>query len=210
MIKDKLIKYKPNNKTKRFFTDYIKDNNGEVIIKQSLLKELFPSNPCLKVECFCDDCGKEEIKLVRDVELTHTYCKACKTKRTNIKRYGVPFLAQNKEIKEKQKQSYAKHDMKEVIKKRKQKCLELYGYDNPMKVPEIHKKAEETNIKKYGCKNVFQNKEIQAKQKETVKEIYGCENVFQNEQVKEKCKQTMNEKYGVDYAQQNKEIIKKH
>ena len=57
--------------------------------------------------------------------------------------------------------------------KKKQTCLEKFGYEHP-----------------------FQNEEIKEKYKQTCLEKFGCENPSQNEEIKEKYKLTCLEKFG--------------
>nr|QBK85284.1 MAG: restriction endonuclease [Iridovirus LCIVAC01] len=95
------------------------------------------------------------------------------------------------------------------IKKRKQTCLEKYGYDYIGKVPEIKKKQIDTNLRKYGVKNPFQASEIKKKIKQTNLKKYGVENPLQSFEIKEKMKQTNLRKYGVENPFQSSEIKKK-
>ena len=115
-----------------------------------------------------------------------------KRKKTFLKKYNVENPGQNKEIKEKIKQTNT----------------EKYG-GTGFQVKELLEKSKETIIKKYGVEHPIQNKEIKEKIKKTNLEKYGVENVFQNEKIKEKIKQIHLEKYGVENVGKNKEIIEK-
>ena len=154
-----------------------------------------------------------------------------KSKKTNLKKYGVEFPAQYKEFKEKTEQTclqkygvkngggsqqaiekiktvyWAKDDIeKESIKnKRKATNLEKYGYESAGQVPEFKKQIEQTCLSKYGTTNGGASKEAQEKIKATNLKKYGVEYNFQVKETKEKIKDTMLKKYGVpSYTQTEK------
>lgn len=76
-----------------------------------------------------------------------------RSRQTNIKRRGVEYPSQSKEVKRK---------VKVTVQTR-------YRVDNVFQSEEIKKKIIETNIKKYGVENPQQNAEIREKAYETVK-----------------------------------------
>lgn len=130
-----------------------------------------------------------------------------KTKKTNLKKYGVENVAQNIEIRQKVKQTN----------------LERYGAKSPLESKIVQNKIQNTNLKKYGVKYPFQNKEIQEKSHNTAVKRYGndymsiARTVFlkrnQNKNpfvvYQEKIKSSLIEKYGVDHPLKNKEVLKK-
>jgi len=93
---------------------------------------------------------------------------------TNLKKYGVEYPAQNKEIQEKYKQTN----------------LKKYGVEYPAQNKEIQEKIKETNLERYGVEHPSQNKKVQNKMKETNLERYGVENPGQNKKVQEKTKES--------------------
>ena len=128
-----------------------------------------------------------------------------RTKKTNLKKYGVENPFQNELIKEKIKQTNLKKygvenpsQNKEIYEKIKQTNVEKYGFTSPIKNKDVKNKIENTMIKKYGVKNATQSKKIQNKIKKTNLKKYGVENPFQNELIKEKIKQTNLKKYGTE------------
>ena len=91
----------------------------------------------------------------------HMYCDDVKEKikKTNLEKYGVENVFQNKEIKEK-------------IKKVN---LEKYGVENPAKSEKIKKLTSDNNIKKYGVNSPSKLKEIKEKIKKINLEKWGNE-----------------------------------
>ena len=105
---------------------------------------------------------------------------------TNKQKYGVKFVSQSQEIKDKIKQSFINH----------------YGVDNNMKSDEGRKIYNDSMQEKYGKNWTFEIKEIQEKSKQTKLERYDDVNYNNREKAKETC---LN-KYGVENPQQVKEI----
>lgn len=130
-----------------------------------------------------------------------------KTKKTNLKKYGVEYVAQNKEIKQKLKQTNQ----------------ERYGANSPLESKIIQNKIQNTNLKKYGVKYPFQSKEIQNKSHNTAVKRYGSDymsiartaflekNQNKNPFVvyQEKIKNSLMRKYGVDHPLEDTDILKK-
>ena len=94
--------------------------------------------------------------------------------------------------------SYKCANNKEVIKKRKQTCLEKYGVENPNQFNEFKEKSKQTCLEKYGVENPFSSEKIKEQIKQTCLEKYGVEYSGQIESSREKTKQTMLNKYGVN------------
>ena len=90
-------------------------------------------------------------KSFRHMVKTGSYCKECTNKiklhkfiQTNLERYGVEHVLQNKEI----------------VAKIKQTNLERYGVEHPQQNLNIKEKTIQTNLQRYGAKNPLQNTEI--------------------------------------------------
>ncbi len=79
-----------------------------------------------------------------------------KLRKTNLKRFGVEWSGQNKDIKKKIKDTFIKN----------------YGVDHPLKCEKIMQKSINTNIDKYGVKYTFQSKNVIDKIHEKRKEMY--------------------------------------
>lgn len=156
------------------------------------------SNVKIKVRCDNEYCDVEKIlrysKYIKNTKnLTEDYCcsNKCaldKIEKTNIKKYGVKYPAQIKEIYEKTKKTKFERYGDEHfvnIEKRNISNLEKYG-ESPNKNESVKEKMRNSFIKKYGVDSPFKDAGIQNK----IKSIYL-------------------EKYGVDHPMQNVEIFKK-
>ena len=115
-------------------------------------------------------------------------------KTTNIERYGVEYVSQSKEVKEKVKLTN----------------MERYGVENPFQNEKIKEKMKLTNIERYGVEYASQCEEVREKVKATNIERYGVEYALQCPEVKEKRKATNIERYGVEHPMQNKELFEKN
>ena len=120
-------------------------------------------------------------------------CRSCKTKSTNLKKWGVENPSQSTEIKKKKK----------VI------WLEKWGVDHPSKSDIIKKKKIETFVEKWGVKNPFQSEEIKELIKETNLNKIGVENPSQSLDIKSKKKKTSLKNWGVDHPLKSEEIKEK-
>ncbi len=134
-------------------------------------------NKDTKIEAKCLDCVNGFVSKRFENFTKHPYCLKCNEKRrqklmkeNNIKKYGVEFITQIKEVKEKTKKT----------------CIEKYGVENPSQNKDIQKKKEETSMKNYGTKSPMQNKEFKAKIVQRFLEKYGVENPSQVPEIAEK------------------------
>lgn len=141
-------------------------------------------------------------------------CRSEMTRRTNIKKYGVPNVAQAKSVQESiKKTNLEKYGVEhafqsdEVKKKIKQTNIERYGTENPRWGNEESRlKAEKTNLERYGHINPFGGEEIKKQIMDINLEKYGVPWTTQAEEVKEKMRETWIEKYGVDNPAKSKEV----
>ena len=150
MLLTKSIKIKVTSNMCKYYRDkgYIFNCNDVIEVD---ISDLPPqSNYRVLVKCEC--CGKEYYMPY------YTFykcggvvcCKSCKyskIKETNIKKYGVPNVFQNKDIQDKQKQTVSNK----------------YGVNNVFANKEVQEKIKNTIHDKYGVYNVMQNKEIAQK-----------------------------------------------
>ena len=81
-------------------------------------------------------------------------------------------------------------------RKRKQTCLEKYGYESHNAVKEIQEKRKQTCLKKYGTEHYTQTENAKKRFKKTCLEKYGCENPSQAQEIKQKKEDKSMEKYG--------------
>jgi len=131
---------------------------------------------CVKITSICDNCGKESKNVFKDYwNYTNglqspyycTSCKSIKSEETSLKKWGAKNPMQNKEVKDKLKNSimdkygvefYSK--TKEWLYKFKKTSIEKWGVDNPSKSEEIinniRKKNEHLSLDSF--KSISKNK----------------------------------------------------
>ena len=150
-------------------------------------------NAIITVEC--DGChGISDIKYISYTRNGHTdnsfLCKSCKTKKTNLEKYGVENVSQNNSIREKVKKTN----------------LEKFGCEYASQNKDIKNKVKQTNLLNYGVENVFQSDEVKVKSKDAIISKYGVDNISKLESIKDIKRKTNLEKFGCEYASQNKDV----
>lgn len=93
-----------------------------------------------------------------------------KMRETSIKRFGVPYAIQNKQVQKKAQNTF----------------LEKYGEISPMKCKKIQDKCKETWLKNYGVDNPFKSKVVQKKFNETCQRKYHSNWPFGNSEIQKK------------------------
>jgi len=154
-------------------------------------------------------------------------CKDHNIRLTNLKKFGVENVKQNKEIIEKAKNTYnskSPEEKKEIQHRKEIGMLKKYGVVNAGYATEVKEKIsnknkanavtrmiklKQNNQEKYGVDNVFQLQEIKEKSKETLNKKYGVENPSQAEEIKLKKENTCFENYGVNFPAQDTTIFEK-
>jgi hypothetical protein len=171
------------------------------------------------IDVQCDNCSlKCNIKYknyLRNGNKDGLYvCKTCKTKNTNLLKYGVENPSQSKIIKEKKKNTLIKnygveHQSKSsIIKEKKKKTnLENWGVENPFQSNHIKEKIKETNLNNLGVNNPSKSSIIKEKKKKTNLENWGVEYPLQSSVLLEKVKITNLEKFGTEWVLSN-ELVK--
>lgn len=76
----------------------------------------------------------------------------------------------------------------EMVKKREQTCMEIYGVKNPSSHPAIREKFRNTNIERRGVDNPLKCPLVKLKSEETSMVRYGETNPMKNEEVKQRNK----------------------
>jgi len=154
-----------------------------------------------------------------------------KAKQTCLEKYGVEFISQTKEVKDKVTQAWENksvEEIEEITKKHIKTNQERYGVNSASQSEEVKQKVKNTNIARYGKESYCQTEEFKHRYKETCIEKYGVEHAMQNPEISNKLKQTLLnktkdewnhiiekrketcvEKYGVEYASQSKEVKQK-
>lgn len=100
-------------------------------------------------------------------------------RKTNLEKYGVPYVMQNAVVREKFKASEI--DYESANEKRRTTCMEKYGVINPVLDPAIN------NRRKASLRKIDQTSALE-KRKETSRNKYGTEHTTQDPEVKRKIK----------------------
>lgn len=94
-------------------------------------------------------------------------------------------------------------------KKAKDTCMERYGVETHMLVPEIQEKVKNIINFKYGVDNISQSDIVKAKKINTCIKNFGVANPMFSDIIKTKVEETNMERYGCKNPNQNKKIRQK-
>lgn len=158
----------------------------------------------------CSICGKVYHSRFR---LKYLICRSCKIL---MQKKNNGTLKHSQKTKENISKSLKTADAQE---KRKQTCLQKYGYENPAQSPDLQFKRQQTCIKKYG--GVFSNSKTIAEKIKNTNEIkYGTDNwtksligrktlhrSLSSKESIEKRKHTCLERYGVESVKHLPDIV---
>ena len=168
----------------------------------------------------CPICGKEyEVKykqhLNRPPVACSYKCRAEKTKRTSLERYGCTAPGNNPEARAKSRATMTERygaaytlQSKELTDKVKSTTKERYGVENAMQNAEINAKAAETDKANHGGVRAFNTEDSYRHRKETIEERYGSESEL-SLSFREKVKQPNIERYGAEHPMMNEDILAK-
>jgi hypothetical protein len=172
----------------------------KITLHKDYSKEKISSTVRIQGICENFECSKTFDCAVRNLIQFGALCSHCRykkrtdiTKKSNKEKYGVEFISQVKEVREKAEET----------------MLEKYGVKYTTQSKELFEKMKNNNIDKYGCEYVMQNKNFIQKVKDTNKEKYGVECSLQREEIKDKIKETNLQRYGVEFVSQVPEIRQK-
>jgi hypothetical protein len=156
----------------------------------------------------CDNCGEfSNIKYInyhRNGNKGGFYtCKTCKTKKTNLEKWGVENPSQLDSVKEKKLKSFIQnwgvdHPSKSTIikEKKRETFQDRFGVDNPFQSEEVKEKIKSVNIIKFGVENPSQSEEVKEKKRETFIQNWGVDHPLKSKEVKEKRRETFLENWG--------------
>ena len=215
-------------------------NKNEITINKDYSESKVTRDTFIEGKCLTPNCEKNFNKTFRQLKRTEGYCEVCskikrykKSKDTCFKKYGLEYVLQVREIKDKCnktiKEKYnvenisqsdeikikkiktcqinhgvnVSFESNEIKNKIKDSFIKKYGVDNPFKSEIIKESIKNTNLLKYGHENPQQNKDIKQKTINTCLQKYGYENILKLETVIEKRKQICFEKYGTNYPLQS-------
>lgn len=178
MILQNKVLVKISNRNKNYYINlgYLVDNENIVIDIIHL-----PKGSNTKIKIGCDICNKELIVAYYNYnKYRKNYgiytCKSCsidnKTKKTNLKRYGVESPLK----------------CEDILNKFKKTNLEKYGHICCLLSSDIKSKTKNTSLEKYGVEIPCTSLSSKNNRRKTNIEKYGVENIFQSEQFKEKRK----------------------
>jgi len=118
---------------------------------------------------YCKNIHEEKVQSIKKkILIKKIICRNCKTKETNLNKYGFDHPVKSKQIRNKiEKTCLSKYGMKIVlcdINKMKQGMIDKFGVENALQLKQIKDKIIATNLKKYGVENPSQDSEIHKKQ----------------------------------------------
>lgn len=116
-----------------------------------------------------------------------------KAKETCLKKYGVEYISQVSEVKNKVAETN----------------LKKYGVKCNLLTDEFKEKAKATNLKRYGTEFAQQSNEIKKKTELTCLEKYNSTSYIGSKTGREKVRETFRTKYGVENVMQVKEFCDK-
>ena len=175
----------------------------------------------ITIEVQCDNCNLQySIKYnnyLRNGNKDGFYiCKTCKTKKTNLQKYGVENPSQITQIKENKKKTLLKNwgvehpsKSKQIKEKKKQTNLKNWGVENPFQSENIKSKIKKTNINRIGFENPSQSKEVKEKKKQSNLKNWGVEHPLQSNILLEKVKKTNLKNFGTEWVLNNESIKSK-
>lgn len=142
------------------------ESGCKILSKESDYKD---RNQPLKYKCSCGGVGQTPLKFFQRGNRCEN-CKDDRRRKTNMKKYDVPYIIQCPKLKQKMKDD----------------CMKKYGVEYATKVPEIKQKIMNTNKKNHGGKHNFsiQTKELRRenyeKTKKTLMDKYGVTHNMQH------------------------------
>ena len=154
----------------------------------------------IEVKVQCDYCGEIFTRTYGAVlrgrnVIAKDACVKCRIKKFNESSliiYGTEFPSQNKQVREKVKNTVYKN----------------YGVEHISQSQEIKDKIKETCLSNFGVEYSLQDEGVRNKGQETMLDLYGVKNSMQSKEIQEKAKATNLERYGVEYPMQSDEILK--
>jgi len=155
MIITKELIIKTTNKNIKHYKQFFKDiKSGDKI---EICTYHLPKGSKEKIDVSCDNCGnikqynyKDYLYVIKKSNIYYcNKCKKIKTKKTNLKKYGVENVFQLESVKIKSKNT----------------CQKKYGVEFYQKTQDYKKKIKNTNIRKYDFEYPMQNENIKNKSK---------------------------------------------
>ena len=176
------------------------------------------------IQVSCDSCGEKSNRPYKQVLAQRgkneyddlDYCTKCaksKSKKTNLKNYGVENPMHVNEFKEKQRNNIEEKygvpyplQNKDVLAKMVETNREKYGYDYVTQVPEIKERFHSTNVERYGGTTPFSSLDVRNKAKETLVKNYGVDNPTKNPIIRGRALTSLKENNSISTSSQQTHI----
>lgn len=127
-----------------------------------------------------------------------------------LRRFKISKSKETRNKKQKETwNSKEKDELFNIVQKRKETCVDKYGFETPMRNDEVKQKVASTCLERYGVPCSLMAKEVKEKTKETCLQKYGVDNWFKSSEIQSKIRQTNLERYGVENPMQNDAIKNK-
>lgn len=140
-----------------------------------------------------------------------------KTKKTNLKRYGVENVYQSEDIKNKIRKTNLEnigYEYNTQSPEFKEHCKKLnmkrYGVEYYTQTEEFNNKIRATSLEKYGVEHHTQSEEFKTKLRESNLKKYGVDHQFKDPSVREKISATIKERYGKNWYTETEEFQEKY
>ena len=185
MILNEEVKITINPSNLKYYSKYYDNIKIKDILFVKVNELTKGSNTIIKVKC--DECDFQKSILYKDY-IRNGYkegewlCRMCKTKKTNLEKYGIEYTTQRDDVK----------------KKSLETLNEKYNVDNISQLQETKDKIKETCIKKYNSETFLSSQYFKEKSKDTLLRKYNVTNISYLQKTKDKIKSTTYENYGVD------------
>lgn len=147
---------------------------------------------CPVCGCNYEETNVENLK--RPPKACSYKCRAAKTQKTSLSRYGCKAPGNNPEAREEARLT----------------CLKNNGVEYAMQSDEIKEKSKNTLIDRYGVDNAGKSAEVISKRMKTNRERYGDVMPFNRPECYEKQHSIMMKKYGVPYGSMTPNAIKQN
>jgi hypothetical protein len=153
-------------------------------------------------------------------------CDKSLKEQTTMERFGVKNIMHLEEVKQKYKhkkdpihvqkmkntwRKKSKEEIQEIVKKREETSIKVYGVSNVFKSKEIQTKIKQTNLKNLGVEFPTQSKKVLDKRESRFEEKHGVKNPMQVQEIQKKQQNKIFEKFGVMNASQiniSEEVLK--
>jgi len=125
-----------------------------------------------------------------------------KMKQTLLEKYGVEYISQSKEWKEKiieTNKNFSNEKKQSIIDKRTSTNIEKFGEEYYTRTDEYKERAKNTSLENYGTEHPRKSEQEKEKYRQACIEKHGVDNYFASEEFKKYIKEYWMDLYGVDH-----------